>query len=110
MFLDKQDKPIPTQPSDTVPLLITSKLENSPTINVNFPTKVYAVHITLIHTNDNQPPKGVTIEIIVCIEPKTTTSPSTVTTSSTAVTISKTPNSPASNYFSSSSTPRKINK
>lgn len=81
MFLDDQDKPIPAQPSDTVPLQITSKLENSPKVNVNFPTKVNAVHITLIHTSDNQPPQGVTVEIMVCIEPTTVTTLATVTTS-----------------------------
>jgi hypothetical protein len=75
MFLDDQDKPIPAQPSDTVPLQITSKVENNPKVNVNFPTKVNAVHITLIHTSDGKPPKGVTVEIIICIEPTTVTTP-----------------------------------
>ncbi len=97
MFLDDQDKPIPAQPSDTVPLQLTSKLENSPQVNVNFPTKVNAVHITLIHTSDNKPPQGVTVEIVVCIESTTATTSKSVTT-------------PASTYTSSSSTPCKYIK
>jgi hypothetical protein len=100
MFLDEQDKPIAAQPSDNAPLQITSKLENSPIVNVNFPTKVNAVHITLIHTSDNQPPQGVTVEIMVCVEPLTTTQQYTVTTSQTNVSTSKTVTTPASNYTS----------
>lgn len=105
MFLDGQDKQIPAQPSDTVPLQITSKLQNTPKIIVNFATKVNAVHITLVHTNNNQPPQGVTVEIITCVEPSNTTQQSTVTistasvtTSKISVTTSKTGTVPASNY------------
>jgi len=101
MCLDEQDKPIPAQPSDNLPLQITSTLENSPNINVNFPTKVNAVHITLIHTSDNQPPQGVTVEIIICVEPSNTTQQSTVTTSQNTATTSKTATIPPSNYTSS---------
>jgi len=108
MFLDEQDKPIAAQPSDNAPLQITSKLENSPIVNVNFPTKVNAVHITLIHTSDNQPPQGVTVEIMVCVEPLTTTQQSTVTTSQTIVTTSKKVTSPGSNNTSPPSC-KKIN-
>jgi hypothetical protein len=108
MFLDEQDKPIAAQPSDNAPLQITSKLENSPIVNVNFSTQVNAVHITLIHTSDNQPPQGVTVEIIVCVKPLTTTPQSTVTTSQTNVKSSKTVTSPASNYTSPPSC-KKIN-
>ena len=107
MFLDDQDKPLPAQPSDTTPLQITSKLENSPKINVNFPNNVHAVHITLIHTNDNQPPRSVTVEIIVCVEPKTTTEETTATPSSetSAPTVTIKPTPPPSNY--SATTPCK---
>lgn len=80
MFLDDQDKPLSAQPSDTSPFQITSKLESGPKLNVNFPKKVNAVHITLVRTSDNQPPRGVTVEIIVCIEPKPTPEETTVTT------------------------------
>ena len=86
MFLDEQDNPILAQPSDTVPLQITSKLETNPTISVNLPTKVYAVHITLIHTSNNQPPQGVTVEIVVCAESLTTTAQTTMTTAKTVTT------------------------
>ncbi|CAF1401808.1 unnamed protein product [Rotaria sordida] len=93
LFLDAQDKPIIAQPSDDVPLQITSKLEQSPTINVNLSEKVNAVNITLIHTSNNQPPENVTVEIVNCIEPSKTTSKATMTTSKTYIT-------PATNYTS----------
>ncbi|CAF0880352.1 unnamed protein product [Rotaria sordida] len=93
LFLDAQDKPIIAQPSDDVPLQITSKLEQSPTINVNLSEKVNAVNITLIHTSNNQPPENVTVEIVICIEPSKTTSKATMTTSKTYIT-------PATNYTS----------
>ncbi|CAF2643736.1 unnamed protein product, partial [Rotaria sp. Silwood2] len=91
LFLDAQDKPIIVQPSDHVPLQITSKLEKHPTINVNLLEKVNAVHITFIHTSDSQPPEGVTVEIVACVEPSKTTS--------------KTYTTPATNYTSSISSP-----
>ncbi|CAF3472671.1 unnamed protein product [Rotaria sp. Silwood1] len=98
LFLDAQDKPMIAQPSDHVPLQITSKLEKNPTINVNLSEKVNAVHITLIHTSDNQPPEGVTVEIVVCIEPSKATPKPIVTTSKIHTT-------PAINYTSSISYP-----
>jgi hypothetical protein len=73
MFLDDEDKPINADSSDKSPLQITSKLDKSPTINVSLQRKVSAVHITLIHTSDNQPPRSVTIEIMACVEPSKTT-------------------------------------
>lgn len=73
MFLDEQDKPIENEPSDQFPIQITSKLETSPTIDVNILTKIYAIHIAMIHTSDGQPPHNVTMEIIICVEPVKTT-------------------------------------
>ena len=96
MFLDDQDKPISAEPSDNNPLQITSKLEQGPTVYVNLQQKVSAVHVTLIHTSDNQPPRSVTIEIVACIEPLKTTLYTTVKTP-------KTSTIPPSNYTSSNS-------
>jgi hypothetical protein len=95
MFLDQDDKPITAQVSNNTPIQITSKVETSPAVNVDLQTKVNAVHITLIHTNDNKPPKGVTIGIVVCVEQsKTTPQNITATTPKTRIT-------PATSYTSS---------
>jgi hypothetical protein len=98
MFLDDQDKPINAEPSDNNPLQITSKVEQGPTVYVNLQQKVSAVHVTLIHTSDNQPPRSVTIEIVACIEPLKTT---LKTTLQTTVKTSRTRTIPPSNYTSS---------
>lgn len=95
MFLDAQDQPISSEPSSSVPLQLTSKLENSPKVIVNVPIRVNSVHINLIHTNDNQPPRDLTVEVMECVEPESAT-----TTSKIIVTP------PPSNY--SISTPCKI--
>lgn len=81
MFLDKDDKPISAQPSESTPLQITSAVEKSPRVNVDFAKKVNAVHVTIIHTKDGQPPRAVTVEVIACTEPVKTTSRPPVTTS-----------------------------
>ena len=88
MFLDAQDQPIPS----SQPLQITSNVETSPKVNVNFNTRVNAIHITLLQTNDGQPPRGVTTEVIVCAESQTTikTTPASnysVSTTTTPVVI-----------------------
>ena len=105
MFLDDQDRPLTAQPSDSSPFQITSKLESGPKLNVYFPKKVDAVHITLVRTSDNQPPRGVTVEIIVCLEPKPTPEETTVTTSASTVPTVRPKTTPPSNY--SATTPCK---
>ncbi|CAF2101367.1 unnamed protein product, partial [Rotaria magnacalcarata] len=94
MFLDAEDKPIMTHPSDQIPLKITSQVATSPKINVQFSTKVNSVHITLLHTSDNQPPQDVTVEIVVCVEP-------TIITPKTNVTEVETHTVPTTNHISS---------
>lgn len=95
MFLNAEDKPILDTSSNMAPLRLTSSVERNPTIHVNLPSKVNAVHITLLHTTDNQPPKDVTVEIVICAEPKVTAPQSSVATSKTSVTSFTNHTSPA---------------
>jgi hypothetical protein len=88
MFLDEKDNPISAQPSGNSPLQLTSQTEGSPIVYVNLSTKVNAVHVTLIHTSNNQPPQGVTIEIVACVEPSQRTPQTTVITPSSLSTPS----------------------
>ncbi|CAF3477285.1 unnamed protein product [Rotaria socialis] len=98
MFLDAKDKPIMTHPLDQVPLQITSQVTTSPKINVYLSTKVNSVHITLLHTSDNQPPHDVTVEIVVCVAP-------TITTPTTSVTEVETHTVPTTDHVSSQPLP-----
>ncbi|CAF1284970.1 unnamed protein product, partial [Adineta ricciae] len=84
---------VKSESADKSPFQITSKLESSPRINVDLNKKVNAVHVTLLHTNDNQSPKDVTVEIIACTEGPAGTSPPHVSTR-------KTSNTPSANYTS----------
>ena len=86
MFLDENDKPIAAPGSNGAPLQITSTLKKGPKVNVNLEAKVYSVHVTLISTTDNQPPKAVTVEIGICVETPKTTGRTTVSTPSAGTT------------------------
>ncbi|CAF0823545.1 unnamed protein product [Adineta steineri] len=97
MFLDEHDNPISGQVTENVPLQITSKLENTPSIKPDSPKKASAVHITLLHTKNNKPPQGVTVEIIVCVESTKTTPKPSVTTPHTGATSYTNDTSPPSN-------------
>ncbi|CAF0921825.1 unnamed protein product, partial [Adineta steineri] len=97
MFLDEHDNPISGQATENVPLQITSKLEDTPNIKPDFPKKASAVHITLLHTKNNKPPQGVTVEIIVCVESAKTTPKPSVTTPHTGATSYTNETSPPSN-------------